>query len=200
MKTLKTNLYSYAELSTEAKDKAYETWRENRQESYPELLEHYQNEILDSLQGLAKCLGGVLVDYCFGAFAQGQARGRYKGYGEELTGNRALAYATKQLIRAGYPRQKTFAEFRDKSFTGLCKFTGVCYDDDFAQILITELINSTGENLSRIFDYICLHACTMLEQEYKYVTSKEYFVDTVADEPLFLGSGIAFPCPGLIIF
>lgn len=182
MKTITTKLYSFAELSPEAK----ETVTRNAMNREPED-NGTSGEILESMKALAEACRLKITDYSFGSYCPGW-KFQVSGYHDGDTGPRALALVLRALLAHGYERPKRFA---DMKFPGTCGFTGVGFDDDMAETVWKSLLS--GESIRKSFDGMAYRACQILEDEAIYMTSREYIAENMdIDEEIYTESGEVF--------
>jgi hypothetical protein len=156
MKTIETKLYSFAELSEEAKQTVL------RREAERVQLDYVGDEMLDSLRAVAEACGFLLHDYSFGPYCQNW-KAKISGDNQHMEGNRALAYFLRVLVNHGYARPKTF---REMTFPGVCGFTGVCYDDEVCETIWRSLLD--GKDMSQAFNSVAGKFCRLWEDEEDY--------------------------------
>lgn len=181
MKTIETKLFSYKELSQEAKAKVLQKHSENAD------LYFEQQEMLASMKAICEAANVRLYDWSFGSYCRNW-KAKIQGNAEDLEGNRAVAWFLRILINAGYDRPK---KFKDMRFPGVCGFTGNCYDDDFAQEIYDRLIE--GNTVAKAFDFMADRACGICEKELEYKQSKECILDYLnQDEEIYTEDGSEF--------
>jgi hypothetical protein len=187
MKTITTTLYSYKELSDEAKATVLKN-RIKEAEDDQYILEHVSHELLDSLKAVCEACGVRLLDYSFGTYDRNW-KVEISNYDvEDMSGNRALAWFLRVLINNGYARPK---HFRDMEFPGVCGFTGVCFDDDVVETIWKGLLG--GAAVRKAFDKVGYRFCEILEDEYRYLTSEECILDYLdKDEEIYTEHGYEF--------
>jgi hypothetical protein len=178
MKVIETKLFNYNELSEDAKKRVFKDWQRAQNEDDC-ILQFMYDDIKDSIKGLCAALNVQLVDYAYGPYCRNYKL-RINSYHETWRGPRALAWATRALVNVGYKRQKTFFLFHKNGFPGVCAFTGCCYDDDIAQELIEGLLK--GDTVARAFDGIAYMLGQLCENELEYLTSAEYFNETLDEQ------------------
>ena len=112
MKTKTINIYSFAELSDTAKEKVREYARNN----WPNIGEHYIDDMISSLKALKEAIGGTL-DYSLSIVLD-------RGEHCSLTG-----YDAEKLAELVKTAEK-------------CPLTGVCYDMDVIEGLAARELES----------------------------------------------------------
>lgn len=171
MKTITTSLYSYKELSPEAQAKVIENKIKDAQND-EWLLQFDSDEMMESLKAVCEACCLRLSDWSFGTYCR-DWKVKVSNYAvEDLSGRRALAWFLQILIDNGYPRPKRFA---DMKFTGICGFTGVCFDEDVVETVWEELL--AGETVAKAFDQVAYTFCKGLEAEYEYLISEEHVME-----------------------
>lgn len=187
MKTIEVELYSYKELSDEAKKRVLEEFRENNSDT----VEYHIEECAESIKRIVKACELNLSGYSVGPYNQNKnVRVRDSDYGktESLSGRRALSWLLKVLIKHGYQRPKTFSEMK---FPGVCGFTGVIYDDAMCEAVWDSLMQ--GNNISKAFDAMGDKAESVLEEELEYLNSEECFLEQLdQDEEIYLENGMSY--------
>lgn len=167
MQTIETNLYSFEELSDDAKATVIAN-RIKAARNDEWLLQFTSDDLLESLEAVTDACNLRLVDYSFGSYCQGW-KVKVRNYDlEDLEGPRALAWFLRILMDHGYARPK---HFNDMEFPGICGFTGVCFDDDVVETVWKSLLD--GNTVAKAFDQVAYRFCQILEAEYEYLTSEE---------------------------
>lgn len=161
MKTIETKLYSFAELSEEAKQTVL------RREAERVQLDYVGDEMLNSLKAVCAACGLSLRDWSFGTYDRDYTI-KVSSPADELSGNKALAWFLRVLVNHGYTRPK---HFRDMTFPGICAFTGVCYDDMICETVWNSLLS--GENVAKAFDSVAYMFCKQWEAEDDYARSEQ---------------------------
>jgi hypothetical protein len=182
VKTKTINIYSFNELSQEAKEKAIEHYREGNTEIF------WAEEILSSLKGLFdKCNGVSLKNYSLGecnlwiyvSFSQEEAG--------ELSGKRALAWVENNLLSniripenslsLNGTRRKLaqYGRYYRAGMIKCCPFTGYCADDDFLDSLLTDI--KEGADLKTAFEGLASEYQKIINNEIKYQNSEEYIAE-----------------------
>ncbi len=176
MQTITTTLYSFNELSPEAKAKVIAN-RIKEAENDEGLFSYVCDEMMESLRTVTNACGLRLLDWSFG-LSDRNWKVKVSNYDvEDLDGPRALAWFLRILIDHGYERPKKFAEMK---FPGKCGFTGVCYDEDVVETVWKELLN--GKTVRKAFDKVAYTFCKSLESEYEYLTSEECIMDMLDEQ------------------
>ena len=164
--TTTVTVYSFEELSEEAKDTAISEVR-REMENDPYCLEYFFDEISSSLKEIVKSLNLRIVSYSYGSSDRNHHI-RVYGPAENMAGRKALAYLLQELIKRNYPRPKTFREMK---FKGVCGFTGICYDDYILEKIWKYLL--IGETFAEAFESLSYDLCKMVEDEESYLLSDE---------------------------
>lgn len=165
-------LYQYKELSEDAQKTARETIYEQKAND-PYLMEHYYQEMQDSMKEIADACSLKTVDYCFGVHCGHDYKWSVDSDDLEaayLQGNKALAYFLRVLIDAKYPRPKKFSEMK---FDGVCGFSGMCYDDSICEAIWESLL--AGNWMKQAFTDAAGAICRMLDKEFEYITDPDNF-------------------------
>lgn len=179
MKTIETKLFSFNELSPEAKSRVIEREAERVELDY--------SDMNASLKAICKACNLHLNDYAYGPSCQGH-RILVSGSDDELEGHKALAWFLKILIENGYSRPRTFKEM---TFPGVCGFTGVCYDDTIAKSVWKSLLE--GETVRHAFDSVSGTLCESCEDELEYLQSEECILDYLdQDAEIYTENGTEF--------
>lgn len=168
MKTIETTLYSFAELSEDAQKAVI------RREADRANADYVGEEMRASLKAVAAACSVRLTDWSFGPYDRNW-KCRISGFNADLEGNKALAYFLRVLISHGYARPK---RFRDMTFSGVCGFTGVCYDEHACETIWRNLLR--GETFSKAFDAVAEKFCQLWEVEEEYAASRECILDHLA--------------------
>lgn len=172
MKTLTVKLYSYSELSPEARSRVIRD-RIKDAENDEMLLTYQMEEMADSLKAIAEAGDLTLTNWCFGPYERNYCAD-VRGHAADLEGGRALAWFARVLIAAGHPRPKTMAGM---TFPGVCGFTGVCYDDDIAESVWRGLID--GMTVKDAFTRAAQKLCHYCEKELDYLMSEDAVMETL---------------------
>jgi hypothetical protein len=165
MKTIETKLYSFTELSPEARARVIAREAENAELDC--------SDMTASLEAVCDACDLRLVDYSFGTYDRNH-KVRVSGNAEGLEGRRALAWFLRVLIRHGYARPARFVEMQ---FPGVCGLTGVCYDDTIVETVWKALLE--GDNVRHAFDAVSYTLCRECEAEIDYLQSEEWIMETL---------------------
>lgn len=187
MQTIETTLYSFDELSDDAKATVIANRIKAAQEdSY--LLENSSQEMVDSLKAVTEACGLRLKDWSFGTYCRNWKCSVSNYDLEDMSGNRALAWFLRILLNHGYDRPK---HFQDMKFPGVCAFTGVCFDDDVVETVWNALLD--GDTVAQAFDQVAYRFCQILEAEYDYLTSEEAIMEYLdTTEEIYTEDGEVF--------
>lgn len=187
MYTKTISIYSFDELSEEAKEKALNEYRKGITEIF------WMYEIVESLKGLfEKCHGVTLKDWSLGD-CQSWLRVSFD-HDEigDFTGKRAMSWIENNLlvnIRYQYGishiKERVWKHECIKSINQIdgsfinnagtiksCPFTGYCADDDFLQDLISEV--KQGTDLKTAFEGLAVTCQKLIQNEMEYQQSEEY--------------------------
>ena len=176
MKTKTVNVYSYLELSKEAKLRVLHDLRVQAETD----LDFYSDEILKSMLAIAAECGLTVKDYSFGVYDQNW-KFVVDGDNADLSGDSASAWFGNILGDKGYKAYGT-------EFKGSCGFTGVCWDDDLAESVWKSLLS--GKSVKRAFDCMAYAACKLLENALNYRQSEECILGMLdMDEEIYLENG-----------
>lgn len=203
MKTIELKIYSFDELSHEAKEKAIQQYRENNIEFF------WLDEIFESLQSLfSSCYNINVFDYHLDV---SNSRLKVKFSYDEIanfTGKRALAWIENNLLcNIRYKHGIRYIKKRiwksdcvknpqklDGAFINLagkikeCPFTGYCTDDDFLSRLLDDI--KSGSTLKEAFEALASEYQKILNAEIDFQNSDEYISDyLIQNDYEFLESG-----------
>lgn len=179
MRTHTTNVYSFNELSQEAKEKALNDYREGMTEIF------WMDETVESLKGLFKnCQRVDLTNWSLGDYQSWlNIRFNYDEV-ENFTGKRAIAWIENNLlINIRIPEnsfamngtRRKLAQYGKYYRAGMikpCPFTGYCADDDFLHDLISEV--KQGTDLKTAFEGLAVTCQKLIMNEMEYQQSDEY--------------------------
>lgn len=179
MKKKTIELYSFEELSGEAKERAIESAREavwNDPDNFT------LDECMVSLKAVADALDVRLTDWSIGPYN----RGNRCSCSSDEEGNKAIARFLRVLMAHGYERPRRFA---DMKFPGICGFTGVCFDDDIVEAMWEALLE--GNTLSKAFDSAADCIMRICEDDLEYCTTDEYLSERLSEEgeEIFMENG-----------
>jgi len=178
MKTKTINIYSFNELSEEAKEKALQDYREEQTEIF------WIDETIESLKGLFKnCDGISLKDYSLGEYQSWLKVDFTNEEVENFTGKRAFAWLENNLlsnIRISYygEKRKELRQYGQYYRAGMikpCSFTGYCADDDLLDDLIKEV--KEGCDLKTAFEGLASTIQRIIQNEVEYQNSEEYIAE-----------------------
>ena len=176
-------VYSPAELKAkypEAFEKAHAEFAQNENDI------PWTDEIVDSLKELFKACNGVsLRGYSISDDAHRSYMKLVWSHEDikDFTGARAQAWLENNLLsdlRIPWrgDERKRLAKYGEWYRPGLikpCPFTGVCFDEDYIESLQKDI--KAGESLGDAFNNLCNVASHLIEQEYEYIASEEYFLE-----------------------
>jgi hypothetical protein len=170
MKTLEIKLFSFDELSPNAQERVIE--RES-QRVYNDPDDYTLSECIDSLKAIVSAMGCRLSNWSIGAYNRGNFA-RISGDDSDRFdgGNKTLALFLRALMRHGYPRPRHFSEME---FTGLCGFTGVCFDDDISEFIWKSLF--AGDSFADAIDQAADEIRRIAERDLEYRASRECILD-----------------------
>lgn len=170
MKTV--NIFSYSELSEEAKEFAYQEWLKKDREFF------YESEYINTLVKGLEHFDFRLKNYSFDYFCASNGYFRIESYLDqevlELTGNEL-----KDYIIENYSERRSIFRHYDfvNIFSGNCELTGACYDEDFLQPVKDFLESPTNDNLYDLMKECINSLMKALESDYEGCQTKEYFED-----------------------
>jgi len=84
----------------------------------------------------------------------------------ELEDETPLTYVEDRLISKGYEKSNGRI-----TFPGLCKLTGVCFDEDFLESVYNDVLN--GDSLQQAMEGLAYVAQKLLEAEYEQEMSED---------------------------
>ncbi len=181
MRTETRNIYTFNELSKEAKEKAIEQYRKDHCQD--EIF--WANETLDSLKGLFKnCDGVSLKDYSLGEYNSYIKISFTNEEAENLSGKRAFAWIENNLLSNIRIPENSFslngtrrklAQYGQYYRAGMikpCPFTGYCADDDFLASLLNDI--KDGTDLKTAFEGLATEYQKIINDEIEYQNSDEY--------------------------
>lgn len=178
MRTKTINIYSFDELSEEAKEKAIEYYRERNTEIF------WMDETIESLKELFKnCDGISLKDYSLGEYQSWIKVDFTNEEVENFTGKRAMAWIENNLlsnIRTSYygNKRKELRKYGNGYYAGKikpCPFTGYCVDDDLLDDLIKEV--KDGNDLKTVFEGLAITIQRIIQNEVECQNSEEYIAE-----------------------
>lgn len=157
------SVYTLQELRTmnpEAFERVHERWKEDVVAS-PDV--PWADETMDSLKAVVKAAGGTLTDWQIGPWGQSSMRVSVEDEYEYLPGRttqKGTAWFRKYVLTPlGYLSGEH--KSRARIFTGLCKLTGYCADDNFLEYVYKSL--KAGETLTDALEGLAREAEKELE-------------------------------------
>jgi len=177
MRTLNIDLYSYSELSEEAKEVALKQWQNNSEEI------SWMDEIVDSLKSCISKAGLHLKDWEIGPESYRSYVTISKFDGEDLEGKRAWAWIENNLFsqfRIPYigDRRKAVSKYGKYYRAGMitpCPFTGYCFDEELIDALKERILK--GDTIREAFEHLAYVASKAIEREWEEQLSEPYFAD-----------------------
>ena len=178
MKTKIINIYSFDELSAEAKENALNNFRENQTEIF------WMDETIESLKSLFEnCNGISLKDYSLGECHSWIRVEFTNDEVEEFSGKRAMAWIENNLlsnIRISFYGNKRkelrkYGKYYYADNIKPCPFTGYCVDDDLLNDLIKEI--KEGTDLKTAFEGLASTVQRIIQNEWEYQNSEEYIAE-----------------------
>ncbi len=182
MKTKTIEIYEFSELSNKAKENAISQYRESNTEIF------WQDEILESLEGLFKYCNGVkLKDYSLGQYNSWINVSFTNDEVENLNGKRALAWIENNLLsNIRIPKnafsingtRRKLAQYGQYYRAGMiepCPFTGYCADDDFLDSLLKDI--KEGCDLKTAFEGLTSEYQKLINAEIAWQNSDEYIAE-----------------------
>lgn len=184
MKTVKTELYSFKELSPEAQSHVLAQRAEEIQ-SDPD--NFTLSEAMDSLKAIVAACGEKLSDWSVGPYvSHNYARVRHDA--EWDGGHQTQAHFLRVLLAHGYTRP---ARFADLQTPGICGFTGVCFDEDLVEAMWQCLLE--GGSLSDAADRAADRIQSICEDDLDYRTSRAGILEYLEqEEEIYLETGDKF--------
>lgn len=184
MNTISVTLFSYNELSNEAKQRVIKDIRKSL-ENDSSVGEFTLSEAMDSLHAITNAWGYPLADWSVGAYDTCYAITSLSSDAREVSGPRALASFLRLLIKHGYDRPK---HFKEMEFRGTCGFTGVCFDDDLCETIWTALMG--GSSIATAIDACSDRIGKLVEADIEYQCSDEGILEALdKHEEKYLESG-----------
>lgn len=182
MKTKTINIYSFSELSQEAREHAIEQYREGNTEIL------WASEIFESLKGLFEnCNGVKLKDYSLGECNSWLSVSFTNDEVENLSGKRAMAWIENNLLCNIRIPENSFAmngtrlklaqygQYYRAGMIKPCPFTGYCADDDFLDSLLKDI--KEGSDLKTAFEGLASEYQKIINNEIEYQNSEEYIAE-----------------------
>ena len=170
MKIIATKLFSFTELSDDAKKRVL---KDKADDIHNDPYSFTLDECMESLKAIVKACDLRLRDWNVGPYN----RNNFAKVECDDEGNRALARFLRVLLSHGYARPKKFTEME---FPGHCGFTGVCFDDDIAEAVWKSLLG--GETLGKAFDCAADKIQSICEEDLDYRTSEDGILECLDEE------------------
>jgi hypothetical protein len=180
MKTVQ--IYSYNELSEEAKEFAYQQWLNEDREF------HFGQDYIKSIKKGLEHFGFKLLGWSIDYYCASNAYTKISEIDEEieeLTGEELKKHILEHFNTAWCKYSKKYVD----TFAGNCPFTGVCTDENFLDKVKEFLANPKDINLRELMKECVQDSLNELEKEYEYTQTKEYFEEQDADEYEYFESG-----------
>lgn len=185
MKTIKINLYSYNELTENAKNRALENWRNMEYAG-----SHWQAENLESLkQGLLHFdfeLTGWSIDYYCATNAYLKITGHTEDT-RELSGVRLWKYLHNNNYLEYFCK---YNEQIQNVLDGNCPFTGYCADECFLNPIRQFMKTPCDQSFIELMEQCCSKVLEIMEEDYQYQTSEDYLIEHCeANDVYFYSTG-----------
>ena len=176
MQTIQTNVYSFNELSKEAKEKAIEQYREwSAEDGYS-----WSDEAIESLKALATRFGGKVEDYSIDFFNNSHSSVEFDMPEMEP------AEIKERLDKLGSFNPDTLKG------NGDCVLTGVCFDEDVIDGFREEW-HKGERNLDKLMQAGFETWLKDCQSDAKSQLEDEYIIDTIrANEYRFTADGKRF--------
>ena len=190
MRTITKNIYTFNELSEEAKEKTIFDYREGTTEIF------WADEILESLKGLFEnCSSVELKDYSLGEYNSSIDVRFYNEETEEISGKRAFAWIENNLL-CNIRYKQGISHIKERVWTSdcvksvdrkdgyflnnagkikECPFTGYYADDDFLDSLLKDI--REGADLKTAFEGLASEYQKIINNEIDYQNSEEYIIE-----------------------
>jgi hypothetical protein len=182
----KYETFDYAELSEEAKETSFETWRDNRQEW------DWIDENIDSLKAFANHFDVELKDYSLG----GQGEGVFFQVNDEME-NLEYVRLWKYLKNHNYEHVSynhvIGCNPKTTTIYDSCPFTGYCLDETLLDNIKTFLERPYKTTFYDLIDSCFDKWLKDCRADMEHQTSEEYFKEEVdANEYKFLEDGTVY--------
>jgi hypothetical protein len=189
------NLYTYDELSDDAKKKALAKWSEDNHD----IVQIYFDEIFDSYKSFIECTSFTLANYKIDLYNQYiELSHDYKDEIFELQGKRAMAWLENDVLsqfrvthRERFNNIKLYSKYGEGYKTGqvkTCPLTGYCYDDIFIDEFKMAILG--GSTVETAFYAVEITLSKLLIETNDWTNSEEYFrEDCESNEVYFLENG-----------
>lgn len=176
MRTIEVKILTFNELSEQAKENAFENWRNEERDFF------WMEENLESLkQGLLH-FGFELKDWSIDYYNAKNAYLRIEyqnsnGYDEEnaLQGVRLWKFINNNMLDywCKYKKKYEYGKLLD----GNCPFTGYCVDEDFLEPVRQFMKKPIGITFQELMEDCAHNVMKCIELDYEYQTSKDYFIE-----------------------
>jgi hypothetical protein len=176
-KTIK--LYTFDELTDQAKQKAIEWYRSINDEIF------WQSETFDSLKAVFERVGIRIRDYDLGIDGYSYIRFDLNDSIAELKGVRAFTWLENNLFSKLRLTRNAYLKNRKNNLKygykvnaiPSCPLTGYYADETFLESLKKDALN--GNTLKECFQHLALVYVNVLQSEYDYQNSAEYITETI---------------------
>ena len=167
MKTVE--IYSYSELSDEAKGNAYQNWLNKDRE-------FFYGDYMETIHKGLGHFGFDLTDWSFECWKASNAyikiTSSHDEEIEELSGHDLANYLVTHFSDIWNKYGKKYVNlFND----GDCPLTGMCYDNSFIQIVNDFIKNPTNITFLELMEKATMELLSDMQNDYEYCESKEYF-------------------------
>ena len=125
----------------------------------------WSGEIMDSLKAVVGACGGTLTDWSIGAYGPSSCTVRVDDEDDDGNQKGPKWFLREVLTPLGYVKDGA------ASFPGLCKLTGVCYDDDFLEAAHKEL--TQGRTLTQALEGLASDAERMMAADLEQAQDEE---------------------------
>lgn len=169
------NIYTFDELSDDAKQAAIKSAREKGQHDD---MEYWIPEAAEVITEAAKAFNFRLVDYSIGTEVSRswvKLAGNSIMQNEELTGMRLRTWLMNNLYWIFYEKKaQRDIKFECKRRSNIiyvetdCPFTGICYDYSFLKVFREFIAKPTDQTLEELFEEGVHNLAVALEEEEQY--------------------------------
>ena len=168
MKTVE--IFTYNELSEDAKEKAYQNWLNKDREFF------YRDEYMETIHKGLDHFGFNLTNWSFEYWNASNAyikiTSSHDEEIEELFGHGLAGYLIVHYSDIWSRYGKKYVNlFNDND----CTLTGVCHDNSFIQIINDFIKNPTNISFLELMKKATMEVFSDMQKEYEYCESKEYF-------------------------
>lgn len=184
MKTIELKLYSFSELSEEAKEKAFENFLSSERDFF------WMDESLNSLKEGLIHFGFELKDWSIDYYCATNAYLKIVPYDEdveELQGVRLWKYIhNNDLLKYWCAYQNKIRNL----LGGNCPLTGYCVDEGFLDPIRSFIKKPTELTFKELMEECAHQVMKAIEVDYEYQSSMEFFMEECeANEREFLEDG-----------